>query len=245
MTEQEVTRLLKTLAVNEAVRAPECPDEHELAAYVDGSLPADTAVKIQHHLAECDFCVRQVGLLSRLRDETPAHPASEFLLARARRLGAGRRPVMPVNTCRWATAAVVVLAIALLLNWAPDFLPGGDEVGLVTGENAGTLPKPLQSRNREYQDDAPRLLTPATSSKVDPRELQISWTETPGSLYYEVRIVSDEGELIWQDQVEGTESGIPESLVLIPGAEYFVRVDAYLASARTLSSNHMPFTVEE
>jgi len=71
------------------------------------------------------------------------------------------------------------------------------------------------------------------------------WTAVSNSLYYQLRIVSDEGDLVWQGRVDGTHWVLPAGLSLAPGAEYFVRVDAYLTEAKALNSDYLLFRVGE
>jgi hypothetical protein len=91
----------------------------------------------------------------------------------------------------------------------------------------------------------PQVLAPANGATIDPGSLVFQWSEVPDSLFYDVRVVTDEGDLIWQERVEDTRLGLPGHLQLKPGSEYFVQVDAYLAAAKSISSRHVPFTVKE
>jgi hypothetical protein len=78
---------------------------------------------------------------------------------------------------------------------------------------------------------------------IEPLQQVFQWTEVPGSLFYDVRLVSPDGDLLLRERVEGTRWLIPEHLQLQAGQEYFVRVDAYLSDAKYLSSEHRVFTV--
>jgi hypothetical protein len=60
-----------------------------------------------------------------------------------------------------------------------------------------------------------------------------------------VRIVSDEGDLLWQEQVNETRWKLPAELVLTADTEYYVRIDAYLAESKALSSDYILFKVEQ
>ena len=64
-----------------------CKEVVELiTAYLDGALPADTAQRVEEHLALCDPCVRFVEQLrvtahATAQIELEAHPDREALLA--------------------------------------------------------------------------------------------------------------------------------------------------------------------
>ena len=63
-----------------------------------------------------------------------------------------------------------------------------------------------------------------------------SWTEVADSLYYDLRIVRDDGDLVWHERVAGNRWSLPEGLSLQDGTEYFVRVDALMDNARAAIS---------
>jgi hypothetical protein len=69
------------------------------------------------------------------------------------------------------------------------------------------------------------------------------WTEVPGSLFYDVRLLDPDGEVLLRERVETTRWLIPDKLHLQAGGEYYVRVDAYLDDERFLSSEHVVFHV--
>jgi hypothetical protein len=87
----------------------------------------------------------------------------------------------------------------------------------------------------------PSFLSPQEGMTISSDAGVFIWTAVPGSLFYQIRIVSDEGDLVWQERINGTQWGLPAELLLAPGAEYFVRVDAYLAEAKTLKSDYVLF----
>ena len=80
---------------------------------------------------------------------------------------------------------------------------------------------------------------------VDARQLVVRWEAIPGSRYYEVRIVTEAGDVITEQRVMDTEWRPPGDLNLSPGVEYFVHVDAYPSEAKTIGSDHIPFRVSD
>jgi len=237
--------MLGILAASAIHRTPDCPGDHEIADGVVGQLSEEARDQFQRHIADCDFCIHRVGLLSHLHASEPTQPVSEFVLARARRLGAGKQRQTIPYAPRWAAAAVVVAAITISMNW--DALSPNSPETISVGAPLSDFRSadPQTSRNRNPKLVAPRVLSPANGATVDPGNLVFRWTGVPGSLYYDVRVVSDEGDLIWQERVENTSLDLSEHLLLVPGAEYFIRVDAYLAAARNISSRHVLFTIKE
>ncbi len=89
------------------------------------------------------------------------------------------------------------------------------------------------------------VISPADGENIKPRNLEVRWTEVRGSLHYDIQVVNAEGFILWRDRVEGTSWTPPASDLLKPGMDYYVRVDAYLAEANNVSSEHVLFTVAE
>jgi len=90
----------------------------------------------------------------------------------------------------------------------------------------------------------PMLLLPIEGSSVRADELVFSWTEIPESLYYDIQIVTEEGDLVYQARTTG-KRWVPEDVTLVPGSEYFVLVEAYLVDDVTLGSDHVLFKITE
>ena len=63
----------------------------------------------------------------------------------------------------------------------------------------------------------------------------------PGTPYYDVRVVTDEGDVIVQQRVTGTRWQPPAHLDLRSSAEYFVLVEAYPDGDKAVSPRHVPF----
>jgi len=62
-----------------------CPDEHDLAAYVEQQLIGAERERVESHLAKCDRCLQQVGFLVKNADGV-ARPVPARFLAGAKQL---------------------------------------------------------------------------------------------------------------------------------------------------------------
>jgi hypothetical protein len=245
MEHEKLTKLLRTLPSDAAVRTSKCPDNHELAAMADGRLSAESGERLALHLADCDFCIAQLGVLKRSHDSEPGYQINEFVLARAGRMSQKNRRSIGHYAPRWASAAAIVLAVLLIFRWNSPSLEGLEAKGGSSPDPVPQVVEPRQSRNLDLDILKPSVITPANGDTVDPGSLKFHWTAIPGSLYYDVRIVTDGGDVIWQARVDDTELALPEDLQFEPDTDYFFRVDAYLASAKSISSHHVLFTVKE
>ncbi|MCW8925518.1 MAG: fibronectin type III domain-containing protein [Xanthomonadales bacterium] len=243
MEHEKLSRFLGALSTLKVAPTAGCPDEHELAAFVDGGLPGESSKKMTTHLADCEYCVAQVGLLTRLGHTAPGQAASELALARARRLGKNSKRTALQRVSRWACAAVIVLALSLLIKTTSSDPEVSQAIKKALPDAVSETIGPRQSRNLNTDALRPKVLAPVNGAIVDPGSLVFTWTGVPGSLHYDVRVVTEDGDLVWQTRVAGTELRLPATLHLEPDEEYFFRVDAYLANAKSLNSRHVLFTV--
>ena len=236
MGPDHLTSLLAEGATESPGRSPDCPDEGRIAGYVDGGLDAAVRQELERHLADCDHCLAVVGLLSRERHASTAETVSSEALARAR----ARAMEAPHRRWRfapqWAAAAAFVLAVPLLLQ-----LGRSPDAGL---EGQGR-PAPSAIRAVAPKADAVQVLVPGAGGSVDARHALFRWTAVADSPYYDVRIVTDDGEVVVRERVSGTTWQLPPEVRLETGAEYFVHVDAYPSGDKAVSSEHVPFRIAE
>jgi len=143
----------------------------------------------------------------------------------------------------WAAAAVVFVAVGVYFQLA-DFTPIGLEVLPRTHEFEPSSDT-RETRTIGPAALGPRFLEPEEGLAIASGDGVFRWTAVPNSLYYQLRIVSDEGDLLWQERVDGTEWKLPAGLVLSPGAEYYVRVDAYMSEAKSLPSGYLLFRFDD
>jgi anti-sigma factor RsiW len=236
MNRDQLAALLASVRANEPGQSPACPDEHQIAGYVDGGLADSARGQVETHLADCTHCLALVGLLCRERDAPAVERLPGSVGARARgdvvELPQRRWRVAP----QWAAAAALVLAVPLLLQLGRDPHRGAEGPG---------SPASSVTRTIAPAADGLQVLSPAAGAAVDVRRLSFHWTEVAGTPFYDVRVVTDAGDVIIQQRVTGTSWRPPASLNLQSGAEYFVHVDAYPSGDKAVSSDHVPFRVEE
>ena len=231
MSDRNLEKLLRAAAVRDSAREVSCPDELAVAGYLDGGLSSDARESFERHLVNCDECIRLVGFLSRAA-KAPQQQAPLELLQRAGELASSRetRPVTAgPSSWRWAAVAAGLLLVTSVVLWNLQ------DYG-ATGEGPET-------RFVDPGAVGPTVLHPIEGSTVPVDSLWIRWAAQPVSLFYEVRVVDGDGDLLWQDRVEGTEILLPGGLGLTAGEDYFVSVRAYLAGGKMLRSQHVGFRV--
>ena len=242
MDEPNYTDLLILQSAEQTARTPFCPDDEQIAEYFDGDLQGGDRSSLEHHLADCRFCLDRIGMLQRLDDDRTGKRVPGDVLAAAKAMA--RRPVRRSRLApAWAAAAVLVIAVGLL--WQSDFTWQGIRS---PGSSAGDSNDPNVVRQTRTIDPAavgPRLLSPVEGLAVIPVDYLFRWTPVPASRFYQVRIVSEDGDLLWQERVAGTEWKLPVGFHPEHGAEYFMRVEAFLGDTRALKSDYLAFRVEE
>jgi anti-sigma factor RsiW len=236
MNPDHLTSLLAAGVVDATGRLPTCPDEHQIAGYVDGGLDAAARGQGELHLADCGHCRQLVGLLCQERAADAIETVPDEAAEQARALVTRSPPRRWRLAPQWAVAAALVLAVPLLLQIGRNLDRGAEGQG---------RPAPTATRTLASTGAGLQVIAPGAGTAVDARQLSFRWTEVSGTPYYDVRIVTDAGDVVIQQRVTGTTWSPPAQLKLAPGAEYFVHVDAYPSGDKAVSSDHVPFRVSD
>jgi hypothetical protein len=235
MQTEQLTRLLRQGTDSEPLRSEECPDDTEIAGFIDNALEQGEMRRIRRHVAGCAFCLERVGFVARLQEAEPPEVSTD-LLARVSDLPEIRPTTKPTRRWRWpaASAAAAVVLLVLSVGRIGPFDGGRDQ----TSGDVRTLPE-LTLR--------PEVLSPREGAVVPARrldQLEIRWTAVPKAVYYEIRLVTADGVRVWDARVETTSRTIPAGLRVDAGQELFVWVRAYLPDGRSLQSGIVGFQLE-
>jgi len=228
--DQDKLKAIFDESVESTERQADCPDDYLLGSYMEGGLSERDHIQFESHLADCTYCIERVGILGRAGESgvinvEPKQPGTQ----------SGKLP-SPRRYSRWATAALVVLTVGFMANRMTT-----DGVSSIPTEPE--QPSFVSERAIGQVSPFPEILYPQEGGLVDLQSLVFKWKEVPGSLYYDIRVVSDDGAQIARQRVWGTQWPLPPEAQLQMGAEYFVRVDAYVSEGKTVSSEHTLFTV--
>lgn len=218
MNQKKLIELLRVSGTDAGDRTRFCPDDEAIAGFVDGAMEAAVQRSIVQHLAECAVCVARVGRLTRLmRADSKTGGVTD----------GDDEPASWRRHQRWAAAAAIVITFgfigASLQTPAPDT-------------------EMRDTRSAGSGSPAPRIQAPETGLDVQSGSL-IEWTSVPESLYYEVRIVSDVGDIVSTFRVDESTIRVNGMTDLEPGREYFIRVEARLPDNRSSVSEHVPLRV--
>jgi hypothetical protein len=205
-----------------ASRTWRCPEETTIAAYVQSRLAKRDQDRFEAHLAACDACISQVGFLVKAQETPAIDPVPDWLLRKAQLMGP---EPSPTPFMRWALAGSLVLALtgAFWLYRTED----NETVRTLRGESDVTL----------------EILSPRDGALVPARDLLFQWARAENALFYEVNLVTAEGDLVWQSRFEETEARLPTDVRLVPNERYYVWVRAPFSGSSALKSATIAFEV--
>jgi hypothetical protein len=252
----ELNRLTKMLRGGEGEKPPNrhwnCPNDGTIGAYVDSALGESEMARVQEHLAGCAYCRSLVSDVVKLARGTDVPEAPAALLERVRTLVA---PKPKRRAWRWVplTAAGVFAsaAIAVIFLKTPQSLPlpewPAPTVPILL-ESKPTIPAapppPETLRKPNSLERSPAVIFPHSGSVVARARLEFRWNGVRDSTDYHIRVLTTDGDLVWEADSTATYIKFPQSLSLNSG-KYFVLVSAVLRNGRAAKSSPVEFQVED
>ncbi len=250
MDEKVIAALLGRLPTERRDRSWGCLSEAELAAYADGRLEGPAKRRVEEHLADCGFCLEQIGFLLRPQEGPASEPVPQRLQAQALELG--RRPgvVRPVHRWGAAAAAAAAAALVLMLRTPSPQVPAIPSSPTVAPTSQAPTPAPAPAapervRSRPVGPLRPEPILPRPDSLVPRGSLEFRWKPVPRSLFYDVRVATAAGDLLWEGKATATSLRPPVDLPLEGGQKYFVWVRAHLPDGKTVQSRALAFSVKD
>jgi hypothetical protein len=257
LVETSLKRFFKTRFKARDRRRWGCLDESEIAAYRDHRMDSREKGRVEAHLAECDFCLGQVVFLSRMgRAPVPESVPGE-LISRAQKLVPSRTRTVFGWAWRWEAVAatvaglavVVVLSLRNPVREVPTVQPSPavaptTQAPSPAAPGVPSQPAPLPAvRRARPQISAPALLSPRPNATLSGGPVEFRWEGVRNALYYEVQVVTADGDLVWESRTEGNATSLSSDVSLQTGQRYFVWVQAFLAEGKTTKSTAVAFTV--
>ena len=228
MTEQDLKNAFPKALPDR--RTWRCPDEMQLAAYVDHRLIGRDHSRLERHLAECGYCLGQVAALTGLHDAPLPADIPVSVIARARELAPGKAAAPWKPAWSWVAVAATT-CLALLATFS------------VRQPQTGVVPHQESMRRAPDRAIAPTLIFPREGAAVPRGVIEFRWSPAGHALYYEVSVLSADGDLVWEQRADGTEIRLPAGIRLAPSQNYYVSVSATLSDGRSLKSPVVAFQV--
>jgi len=275
MDEKDLRNLLRSRRSRSFRRGWRCPDETQIAAYVDHQIEGTARESISTHLGNCDACLSQVSFLLQARDWANPDEVPADVLRRARNL-VPRTSGRATNWgWRWvavsATAACLVLVLAFITlrflrqrtvnapsepllaqQHQPDLVPlaqTSPATPRVAPQPSGTKPRPVEPAAPALRGGGQNLsltvLFPRDGATVGRSELDFRWQPVADIVFYNVTVVTAAGDLIQETKTEDTHLRIADNVQLVPGGKYFVSIRAHVREGKTVKSNIVSFRISE
>jgi hypothetical protein len=221
-----------------------CPSDATIAAYLDSALGETARVRLHDHFGGCEYCRALIADVVKLQRIAELPPAPAALVARARAL-------VPTVHSRWAwgwptvaaagTLACAVIAVSVfrppqtldIPAWPSPKIPAISQ----SQPSAPANPSGREAvRKPKSPESSPSIIFPPPDKVTGHEPLQFRWLEVPGALYYQVRLLTSEGDLVWEGNSSGTRIELPSDLAL-RGGKYYVSVAAVMKDGRRQKSN--------
>lgn len=161
--EEEVKLLVKDRAKSQKLWG-RCPEDLQIAAYVDGTVDGATRQSLERHFSDCAHCLNQVSFLVRAHDWPAAESAPPWLITKAERLAVPRPKTAFKFDWRWATATVAVsFAIIFAVMFAVRFRTSN-----TTPDRAAAPSPTADSKVVTNSTPAPKPLNPNVIAQSSP-----------------------------------------------------------------------------
>lgn len=225
-----------------------CAKAELIAAYLDGVLDDTARLRLEAHQSNCEHCRSMVGDVIKIQRESlgPAPPAA--LVQKAIELVPDHEQRFRWMFAPMAAAAVIACTIiAVLLFRTPERLsvPMGSAPTAPIIAKAEPLPK-VSTNERVRKSPSPKLspsvIFPLADSVLSSRGVDFRWKTVSNARYYQVQVVTYEGEPAWEGRSTSADLRLPTDLVLKDG-KYFVWISAMMDNGRVEKSDPVGFRI--
>ena len=114
---------------------------------------------------------------------------------------------------------------------------------------SGTKPRLTEPAAPEIrsggQDLSPAVLFPLEGSKLRRSDLDFRWQPQADAVFYDVMVVTADGDLVREIKTEDTHLRIADDIQLVPGGKYFVKIRAHLREGKTVKYKIVSFRISE
>jgi hypothetical protein len=208
-----------------------CPNVNEWSLLIENQVDPATRQRLELHRAACPKCDGEAALLeSFLRAEAKPDELNDVAWITSQVANAGRERRAPSQSRqpwwqsllpdsswhRWATAAAVMVFVAVGLQWQP---------------RRPEVPHSIESS--QMRGSTLRIETPLGDVSVAPTSIR--WNKVDGAVRYQMQISAVDGEVLWRSSLTDQVSldQIPTGL-FAPRKSLRIRVSAFGVNGDTL-----------
>lgn len=106
-------------------------------------------------------------------------------------------------------------------------------------------PEPPEVRSTTAEELLPKLISPRNGGVVRRSDLTFRWAPVADATFYDVRITSAAGDVVFEKQTEDTELKPGSAAPLLSGTKYFATIRAHLPLGRAVKSGVVSFRLTE
>lgn len=227
-------------------RSPDnsCLRDVECASLADGRLEGAERDRLMKHLAYCPDCLeRLTAVVVLAREDVESVPPELLAAALARTKGvASARAWSNISWQPALAASLCVLLLSGVLISTHNETPLAIEPSLIPPDGVAETP---EVRNVGPVTGQFTILEPLDGASVGPDKLHLHWTSIDQGMFYEVQILSDVGDVVWQTRTENNDLQVPVELGLQHEENYFVLVRAYLHEGKVIRSRLHAIRIDE
>jgi hypothetical protein len=100
-------------------------------------------------------------------------------------------------------------------------------------------------RNNTAAALLPKLITPRDGAVLRRSDLEFRWEPVPDAIFYDVQVLSADGDLVFEQQTENISLKPDPTALLVPGTKYFVFARAHLRQGKAAKSSVVSFRLTE
>jgi anti-sigma factor ChrR (cupin superfamily) len=193
----------------------DCPDDHLIAAFADGTIAADARSQWLPHVAMCGRCRTAIASVARTIGDRKV----------AREIDAAERPAaLPARHRAFRRLLPIAAAAALIL---------------------AVWPRTREEGPPAHRSTAPAALSPIPTSPIGSvaRPAALRWRPVAGADRYRVILFNADSRVVYEQQLSDTILALPDSVTLTAGATYIWKVEARTGWDRWESSPLVEFVV--
>ena len=228
-----------------------CPSDGTIAAYVDSALRDSERIRVQEHVAGCAYCRSLVSDIVKQARLTDVEGAPTALLEKAGALVPSKPKRWawiwaPVTTGVLASAAILVMTLETPRRTTLPEGPSPAAPVPAKSEPAipSTRPLPETVRKPNSVDNSLTILSPRPDSILPREQIEIRWNVVRDSLSYHIRVLTADGDVVWDTDSTVNHVKVPKQPTLNSG-KYYALVSAMLKNGRTAKSSPVKFQIAD
>ena len=107
---------------------------------------------------------------------------------------------------------------------------------------AEAVPGADRARSAHSESVIPELLSPQEGTTLANGQSEFRWTKVRRALFYEVEVLTPDGNIAWTGRTQGTQVSLARQATLKEG-KFFVWVRAHLVDGKTSKSRAVSFQI--